>query len=123
MVENSLYMHFLKGDVKFYTAVLLTSRSSLVVCNRYIRSVTLGGHSLERNALANQVVANGVGTVVGQLHVEVVLAGAVRVALHFNDIILVLNEDVGYLVKQRVGLRLDSRFTGFEFNTLHSLLE
>ena len=98
-VENGLYMILLEGDLELNTAVLLTSCRSLVVCNRNIRSVALGGHPLERNALADQVVTYSVGTVIGQTFVALVAAGVIRMAWHLNDIVAVLNEDRGNLVK------------------------
>ena len=112
-----------EGDLELYAAVLSTTGLGLVVCDRYVRSVTYCGQTLEVYALLDQVITNGVSTFLRQLFIDLVLTGAIRVTLNLNVVVRVLNEDLSNLVQQREGFLLNGSLTGLELNTLHSFLE
>ena len=123
VIQNGLVADLLEGDLELYTTVLCTTGLGLVVSDRYIRTVADSCQTLEVNTLSDEVVTNGVSTLVGQLFIQIVRTGVIGVTLNLNDIILVLDEDCSNLVEQRVRFLLDVSLTGLELDTLHSLLE
>ena len=105
MIEDGFVMNFLEGDLKLYPAVFLSSGLGVVVCDRFVLTVTDRGHTIGGDTFLNKVEQYCVCAILRELEVLLRVTGVIGMSLDLDDIGRVVDEGLCDLVHERVGGR------------------